>query len=195
MKKTILLVFILFLVSKICIGQDDKYVHKNLPSHFLETRQIIGEDNIKHIDSLAGYKVIIPQWWNIRESSTRNILSGILPKTKEIANAIAFKFNLKGGFTDLNEFKNIVITGYKTGDSMKWSNEHTLLKMEMLDDFEKIGSAYYVELEWRNRTYCCCYILAETSNTFLWIDFTATKETYDINFPKFKELINTVTLI
>ncbi len=195
MKKIIFCLIIVLASFVTSFAQNDRFVHKNLPAHFLETRQMVGEDNIIHIDSLAGYKITVPQYWQIKETPTRNILSGVFPETNGIVNALALKVNLKSEFSDFNEFKDIVITNYEIGDKMKWSNKHELLKKEKLNLFKKIGEAYYVEMEWNNKVYCCCYILAETSNTFLWIDFTATKETYDTNFIKFKELIETIEII
>ena len=195
MKKTIFCILIVLSNFMIGVAQNDRFVHKNLPAHYLETRQMVGEDNIIHIDSLAGYKITIPKYWQIKETPTRNILSGVFPETNGIVNALSLKVNLKSGFSNFNEFKEIVITSYKIGDHTKWSDKHKLLKKEKLNQFKNIGEAYYVEMEWNDKVYCCCYILTETSNTFLWIDFTATKETYDANFSKFKEIIKTIEII
>ena len=75
------------------------------------------------------------------------------------------------------------------------SQAHQLLKKEKLNEFEKLGDAYYVELQWNGKIYCCCYILVETSTTFLWIDFTATTESYDENVIKFKKIMETIAII
>ena len=194
--KKIIACFLLVLANFVpSFAQNDRYVHKNLPAHYLETRQMVGEDHIEHIDSLAGYKITVPQYWQIKETPTRNILSGVFSKTHGIENALALKVNLKAEFSDFKEFKDIVIARYEVGDQMKWSQAHQLLKKEKLNVFEKLGDAYYVELQWNGKIYCCCYILVETSTTFLWIDFTATTETYDENFIKFKKIMETIVII
>jgi len=39
------------------------------------------------------------------------------------------------------------------------------------------------------------YILVETQKSYIWITFTATKETFDVNYDKFTEFISTFELI
>ena len=175
-------------------AQDKRFEHKNLPSHFIETMQITGKDNINHVDSLAGYSINIPLWWNVFETPSRNILSGILPKVKGIHNAIAYKVSVKSEFQDFQEYKNKIIADDSVGSHPSWSKDHTLLKKERIEEFEHLGEGYYVEMDWQGLTYCCCYILLETPKTYLWIDFTATPETYETNLEKFRKLLKSTSI-
>lgn len=45
------------------------------------------------------------------------------------------------------------------------------------------------------KIYQCQYIIIETPKTFLWIDFTSTKDTYDINLEKLKEIMTSFEII
>ena len=163
--------------------------HGNLVAYLYELEQISGIDNIEHTDSISGYSLIIPLWWKIRETPNGNLFGGTFPAIKEIENALLFKAFDKSEYKSIKDFENWVIGDYKIGDTPKWSNSHKILLKKELDEFKDIGKSYKVQLIWDGYLYDSCYIIVETSNSYLWIDFTATKETYDVNFPKLKEII------
>jgi len=190
----IYLALILYVFCYATYGQTEtdekkKPMHPNLISHFIEMRQLMEDDNIKHVDSISGYSIVIPLWWSIRESSHPNLFSGLFPRTKGIVNALAFKVYHKKRHFDLLDFENWIINDYENGESPKWSDKHELISKKEICDFSDIGKAYKVKLLFKGKTYVCCYIMVETSNSYLWIDFTATTETYELNFEKFKSLM------
>ena len=46
--KKIIACFLLVLANFVpSFAQNDRYIHKNLPAHYLETRQMVGEDHIE----------------------------------------------------------------------------------------------------------------------------------------------------
>lgn len=69
---------------------------------------------------------------------------------------------------------------------VKWS-ESTLKKD--LSEFSSVGKAFKVQLKFDDTFYNCCYIIIETSKSYLWIDLTATRETYDIDFKKLEDIM------
>ncbi len=168
----------------------EAHQHGNLVAYLYELEQIKGVDNIHHQDSTLNYSINIPLWWRIRETHSSDLFGGTLPAIDKVENAVLLKSFTKDNFKNLNDFDNWVVKKYKTGDTPEWSDSHTVLLKKELKDFKKIGKAYFVQLMREGLIYHCCYIITETKDTYLWIDFTATKETYDINFIKFKELIN-----
>lgn len=163
--------------------------HGNLLAYLYELEQISGIDNIEHTDSISGYSLVIPLWWKIRETPNTNLFGGTFPAIDKIENALVFKAFDKSKYESFNDFKKWVIADYKIGDTPKWSNSHKILLKKELDEFKNIGKSFKVQLMRNGYLYDCCYIIVETSNSYLWIDFTATKETYDLNFPKLKEII------
>lgn len=164
--------------------------HGNLVAYLYELEQISGTDNIEHNDSISGYSVVIPLWWKIRETPNSRLFGGTFPTINEIENALIFKAFNKSEYENIKHFENWVIGDYKLGDTPKWSNSHKLLLKKEIEDFNKIGKSYKIQLIWGSKLYYCCYIIVETSNAYLWIDFTATEETYDVNFPKLKNLMS-----
>lgn len=163
--------------------------HGNLVAYLYELEQISGIDNIEHNDSISGYSLVIPLWWKIRESRNNNFFGGTFPAINEIENALIFKAFNKSEYESIKDFENWVIGDYKLGDIPKWSNSHKVLLKKELEEFKEIGKSYKVQLMWGSKIYHSCYIIVETSNTYLWIDFTATEETYDLNFPKFEDIM------
>ena len=163
--------------------------HGNLLAYLYELQQISGEDNIEHSDSISGYSLIIPKWWKIRETPNTSLFGGTFPAIGNIQNALIFKAFDKSNYKTIKDFENWVIGDYKLGDTPKWSGAHKVLLKEELNDFKKIGKSYKVQLMWNGKLYHCCYVIIETSSSYLWIDFTATQETYKINYPKLKKIM------
>jgi hypothetical protein len=145
-----------------------------------------------HVDSTYGYKIVVPQWWNIRETPP-NMFGGTFPAIESIENALLFKSFEKAKYKSFADFENWVVKDYSMGQSPKWSSQHTFMLKKQIDDFKEIGNAYKVQILRGNKLYDCCYILIETANSFVWIDFTATSTTYTKNWDKFKEIANSFT--
>jgi hypothetical protein len=200
MKKYIILILTL-LINNFLFSQTDTISkietskHGNLVAYLYELEQIKGIDNIKHTDTLLDYKINIPIWWKIRETPNIFMFGGTLPAIDGIENAILFKSFQKNEYKDLEDFDNWVIKSYKIGEFPKWSNNHTILLKKENEDFKKFGNSYFVQLMRGGKLYECQYIIIETSKTYLWIDFTATKETYNINLEKFSEILNRFEII
>lgn len=200
MKKHSILLAIL-LISQFLFGQKDSIKngeasrHGNLTAYLYELRQIQGENNIKHEYSFLDYKVNIPIWWKIRETPNNFMFGGTFPAINGVENALLFKSFLKTEFKDLINFENWVIKDYKIGDIPKWSNKHTILLKKENKDLKKLGKSYVVNLLRNGKIYQCQYIIIETPKTYLWIDFTSTKDTYDINLDKLKQIIKSFEII
>ena len=200
MKKYIIFILTLlinnFLFSQThTISKIETSKHGNLVAYLYELEQIQGIDNIEHTDTLLDYKINIPIWWKIRETPNIFMFGGTLPAINGIENAILFKSFQKNEFKDLEDFDNWVIKSYKIGEFPKWSNSHTILLKKENEDFKKFGKSYFVQLIRGGKLYECQYIIIETSKTYLWIDFTATKETYKVNLEKFSEILNRFEII
>ena len=142
-----------------------------------------------HVDSTYGFKVVVPEWWNIRETPT-NMFGGTFPAIDSIENALLIKSFKKGKFKDLADFENWVIKDYSMGQTPKWSLQHKVLLKKQIEDFKELGNAYKVQMLRGSKIYDCCYILTETENSYVWIDFTATNTTFVKNWDKFKEIVN-----
>lgn len=159
----------------------------------LISKQKSGKDHIKYTDSTNGYSVSIPIWWEIKETPSSNFFGGTFPEINQSSSALLFKSFEKEKFKTLENFEKWVITGYKSGDAPKWSNQNKILFIKNLSAFTTIGKSFTVQLKSDDTFYNSCYIIVETSKAFLWIDLTSTRETYDMNFQKFEKLIPQLT--
>jgi hypothetical protein len=200
MKNIILLPFLFLILTQVHGQSDtlnnDNNAHKNLHAYLIDLMQIQGNDSILYDPPNLGYTIIVPKWWNIIEPPSPLIFAGSFPAVDSIENAMAIKSFPKENFdNNYKDFIDWVIKEYQIGDIPKWSNTHKLLLRNEIDEFKELGPAFKVQLSWRGTIYNCCYIITETPKAYIWIDFTATPTTYDINFTKFKELVRLFKII
>lgn len=151
--------------------------------------QELGQDHINYTNSKFGYNVTIPIWWDIKATPSSNFFGGTFPEIDKSKSALLFKAFEKEKFKTFQNFENWVITGYKSGDTPKWSEDQHILYKKNLTEFAAIGHAFKVQIKADDNFYNSCYILVETSKCYLWIDLTATRETYDSNYEKLKKII------
>ncbi|HUH28821.1 hypothetical protein [Gelidibacter sp.] len=185
--KILVVVVLLVQVPNIGFSQTKATVNTNA-AHVI-SKQKSGQDQINYVDSTYGYSVIIPKWWDIKETPSPNFFGGTFPIIEKSESALLFKSFEKEKFKTLQNFENWVIVGYRSGDTPKWSNDHKILFKKDLPEFKSIGKAYKVQLKSEDTFYNSCYIIVETSKAFLWIDLTATRETYDANFKKLEKIM------
>jgi hypothetical protein len=147
------------------------------------------------VDSLLGFKAIIPAWLKLKETGSDMLFGGALPAVDGIENAIMIKAFPKKDYADIAAFKDFVIGTWKFGTHPKWSSDVICYGIKDMDDVQGIGKSYRASNFWQNHIYTCKYVLAETKTAFLWIDFTATPTTYEINLPKFDEFLKGLQLL
>ncbi len=183
------LIVLILLIQLPHTGWAQKNASRNTNSSTIISKQQAGQDNIIFTDSTYGYGVVIPKWWTIKETPSANLFGGTLPEIGNSQSALLIKSFEKDKFKTLNNFEKWVITGYRSGDTPKWSNDQKVLYKKNLTEFANIGKAYKVQLKTEDSFYNCCYIIVETSKAFLWIDLTATRDNYDANFEKLETIM------
>ncbi|MEO8773955.1 MAG: hypothetical protein ABI263_07480 [Gelidibacter sp.] len=152
--------------------------------------QELGQDQINYTNSKFGYSVTIPKWWDIKETPSPNFFGGTFPEINKSKSALLFKAFEKEKFKTFQNFENWVISGYKSGDTPKWSKDHQILYKKNLNEFATIGKAFKVQIKADDTFYNSCYIIIETSKSYIWIDLTATRETYDANFKDLEKIMS-----
>jgi len=147
------------------------------------------------VDTVLGFKAVIPGWFKTRETGSDMSFGGMLPAVDGIENVIMIKAFPKKGYADMAAFKEYVIGAWKFGTHPKWNTEATCYGITDMGDVPGIGKSYRASNAWRNHIYTCKYVLAESKNAFLWIDFIATPTTYEVNLPKFDEFLRGFQLL
>jgi len=199
--KNLFLVSLLALAIIKCFGQTKtdsaKIVHKTFTDYHDLQQQNKDDKIVKMymVDSLLGFKAIIPTWLKIGETGSDKMFGGTLPAVDGIENAIMIKAFPKKDYTDMAAFKDFVIGTWTFGTHPKWSTEHVCYGIKDMDYVPGIGKSYRASNFWQNHIYTCKYVLAETKTAFLWIDFTATPTTYEVNLPKFDEFLRGLQLL
>lgn len=185
--KTLAILTLLSLVYFCGISQSNSSVLTTVTE--VISKQNSGQDQIKYADSAYGYSVIIPKWWEIKQTPSSNFFGGTFDEVKESKSALLIKAFEKEKFKTLQSFENWVISNYKSGDTPKWSTHQKILFKKNITAFKNLGNAFKVQLKTGDTFYNCCYIIVETPIAYLWIDLTSTQDTYDINFKKFENIM------
>jgi hypothetical protein len=156
----------------------------------LRTRQKgLGIDSLTYVDSTFNYIVQIPGWLHLRTTGSPNMIGGTLPAINGIENAIMIKGFSKSEFKSFEEFKEIYLTGNKFGEPTKFSREHIWYGQNPLIKIDN-GVKQKVFTYWRNKIYHNLFTLLETKSAYLWIQFTSTPDTYDLNISKFDQFMS-----
>ena len=149
-----------------------------------------GIGTLTYIDSTFNFQVEVPDWLHLLETGSVYIWGGTLPAINGIENAIAIKSFDKKKFNSFNKFKKFVVEDLVLGQLPTWSSSHKFMGRKDLGKHKNIGNEYTVYWMRGGLMYHCKYILLETKTAFLWIDYTATPETFDKNINKFEEFMD-----
>lgn len=159
----------------------------------------IKEDEIEslvYVDSTFGYKTEIPKWLNLRETGNDNVWGGTFPSIEGIENAVMIKGFEKSEFNSFEHFTEIYITGNKFGKKSLYSESHIWYGHNPSDLYDiKNGVSCRVFTFFQNKIYHNQFALIETKKAFLWIQFVATPETFELNLPKFTDFVNGIELV
>jgi hypothetical protein len=144
----------------------------------------------KHLDENFAYSVIIPDWLEVKDTGSEYLWGGTLPAINGIENAIIVKIFQKENFT-FNDFKKYVVTDLKFGQTPNWSDgSHTFTLKKQLGSYKQFDYRYKIYLTRTENLYHSQFVLFETPKAYIWVDFTATPETYEKNEKKFLEFLD-----
>jgi hypothetical protein len=145
-----------------------------------------------HTDSQFGYKVVIPDWLKVKDTGSPNLWGGTMEPLNGIENAVLIVGFSKKDYKNIKKLIEDKVEQYKTGDMIN-SNQTFMLRQD-LGIIENKGHGYKVQMLTGNTPYYNMYVFAETSQGYLWIIFTATPDTYDVNISKFYQFLKGLEL-
>lgn len=194
MKKTALTCLIIIMAVG-CFSQekDKTSAHRYSFETYQQLKELKAQDSAAQLtynNPALKYKVDIPAWLNLRETGSPYVFGGTFPVIDSCENAVVVKAFPKEKFPSYEAFKDFVVEGQKFGHPFSWSNAHIFYGKTYLGKSGNIGDSYKVYLFLQQLLYDCKYVLAETPSAYLWIDFTATRQTYEKNLPKFEEFLS-----
>lgn len=131
-------------------------------------------------DSLNLIEIKLPDWLNVLQSPYDKTLVASFPEKENIYNAVGISWEPKVKDMDLKEF---VKSNQK---NRSYRND-----VKIITDCDTIIRESYT----RDNTYFYCQdIYLESDNLYCYINYTATKTTYNYNLDRLNELINSIKL-
>lgn len=166
---------------------------------FLSVLTVIGQtnDTVSKQDRFSnldyGYRLSIPSWLKVINTGHEFLWGGTMEPINGIENAIMISGIAKKDYKNLKTLINDKVSKYKMGDEI--NENQTFMFRNDLGEVENIGPGYKVQILTKNLPYHCMYVFTETNFGYLWIIFTATPETYNINVEKFKEFLRGLEIL
>lgn len=194
-----LILLILFIALNTCVSkaQNDTINRKYKNTEDLKSQ--IKKDSIEsltRVDSTFGYKTEVPKWLNLKETGNDRVWGGTFPSIGGIENAMMIKGFDKSEFKSFEHFTEIYITGNKFGKKTLYSENHNWYGHNPRDLHDiKNGVSCRVFTFFQNKIYHNQFALIETKKAFLWVQFVATPDTYELNLPRFTEFVEGIELV
>jgi len=194
-----LILLTLFIALNTC---NSKSQNDTINREYKDTEDLnsqIKKDNIEsliRVDSTFGYKTEVPKWLNLKETGNDKVWGGTFPSIDGIENAMMIKGFDKSEFKSFEHFTEIYITGNKFGKKTLYSENHNWYGHNPRDLHGiKNGVSCRVFTFFQNKIYHNQFALIETKKAFLWVQFVATPDTYELNLPKFTEFVDGIELV
>lgn len=195
--KLIVILLIGLLYTCGAIAQNDTINKK-----YKDTKDLIAQiekdkiESLVYIDSIFGYKINVPEWLSLKETGNDNIWGGTFPPIDNVENALMIQGFEKAKFKSFEHFKEIYITGNKFGKTTLYGKSHSWYGHNERDLHDiKNGVSCRVFTFFQNMIYHNQFALIETKKAFLWIQFVATPDTYELNLPRFTKFVNGLELV
>ena len=148
------------------------------------------ETKITYTSEEFGYRLQVPESLEVVNTHNPYIFALRFPVVAQAANAFLVKALPKDQYAGFEEMQKAVIESLSREINKQIDGQVYLLDSEPMDEFKETGPALKVHVLDRGIEFVCCYVFAESPKAYLWIDFVATKESYDINFPIMQSLMH-----
>jgi len=136
-----------------------------------------------------GYYLQIPESLEVINTHNPYIFALRFPVVAQAANAFMVKVLPIDQYAGFEEMQKAVIESLSREENKQIDGQVYLLDYEPMNEFKKTGPAFKVHVLDRGKEFVCCYVFAESPKAYLWIDFVATKESYDVNFHIMRSLM------
>ncbi len=152
---------------------------------FRNARKII------YSDTINGYEVEVSKELEIQETNHLYNFCATIPKEDTRDNAICINSAPKKDYEDFNSFKNVIIENpeYIGENSISWiwGEESKLISFnkELFNSYD----SYRANIQIGEKKVFGQFIILETKKSYLWINFIADEDTFEIDITKFEKFI------
>lgn len=184
-----LLLFILILQFSVS-GQK-----KNEPVYYKDFKKAISKQSensdkqVVYIDTICHYQIKLPYWLKLRETGKTGAIGGTYKAENGEEIAFLIKSFSRFSFNNFDEFGKWVVTGMIQGKPVAWSQEHLCLEKKEAGKTKNGLLDYKVTIAHKGVAYSSRYVLAETDNAYLWIEYTSTGKNAETYMSKFEEFL------
>ena len=135
-----------------------------------------------HVDSASAYQVRIPEWLELITFSQEDVWGGLMPDTFGVRNAVVIRSYPKDSFENFSAFTMYVYGHVQPAKRPVWNRGFVCVSKKQIPDYQFLGyQAYQLELMRNGKSYYTDCILLETTTSYIWIDYTSTEETHNVN--------------
>jgi hypothetical protein len=143
----------------------------------------IKESKEKYVlrDSLNFLELEVPKWFNVFKSMRKNMFWGAFPERHEVVNAMSMVWEYKSDSLSFNDFVN-------KGNSIPKEKRPNY---KLLEESDSVLRYFYTS---DNSWFFQQNVHLKGENVYCFINFTATRNTYDYNIGRFEEIIRNIKL-
>ncbi|QIE58701.1 hypothetical protein G5B37_03725 [Rasiella rasia] len=150
-----------------------------------------------YLDTLNGYQAEVPKSLEIQETNSPYNFCMMIPRKEGRKNAICVNSANKQDFQSFEDFKNHIIGNPEyfrdNGRNWLWGNQSKLINVTPVT-FQKFDS-FKVSIDIDDRIILGQFILIETNESYLWINYVADEDTFDSDLEYFKIFLNKFELL
>lgn len=132
-------------------------------------------------DSLNFLELEVPRWFNVFEPMRNNTFWGAFPEKQEVVNAMSMLWEYKSDSLSFNDFVN-------KGNSIPKEKRPNY---KLIEESDSVLRYFYTS---DNDWFYQQNVYLKGENVYCFVNFTATKNTYDYNVERFEEIIRKIKL-
>lgn len=130
-------------------------------------------------DSLSLIEIEAPEWLNILKIPIDNSFFGSFPEKENIYNAVGISWTYKSDTIDFQKFMSY------------YQNNRNRENVRIISDDGNVIREFYTS---NNSFFYCEDVYLKSDHLYCYVNFTATKSTYNINIERFNELLKNIVL-
>lgn len=131
-------------------------------------------------DSLNYLELEVPVWLNVIKTKHNNMFGATFPEKHEVVNAMVVRWEYKSDSFTFNDFVNQSKSPHKDRTNYR-----------LIEENDSTLKYFYTS---ENSWFYSQNVYLKGNNIYCFINFTATKNTYDENIGKFEEIVNLIKL-
>ena len=154
-----------------------------------------GANAAEYVSETFQFQFTPPEGMKLVETGSAFVLKATFPTSADTDNNLTIKISPAYKVGSFQAFQDLIIAANEVGSAPRWSQEHTLLAKEALPPVGEGWPAWRVKLQWREQVYQSQFVLVETPEAYLWINYSATPDSFAADLPHFQAFLASLEVI